>query len=465
MTEDMCSTGIWKMFFDGASSCEGAGAGVLFVAPEEKFVVPFSYRLQWDIDYTNNVCEYKALVLGLEAARKLKINNLEVYGDAELIVKQINRQYQAKHPRLRSYRNCAWDLMENVFSSVNVHFIPRAENLHADALAKAASTFTPPTTFKLKYHIEIRHRPSIPDNIQHWQVFEDDEQIKKFLEAVGEFSETHADQENQNDQIWIMQEGEDPQAFQDKIANHRMLVLKNNQIPKGLIPLERLFDQNDIPVKSTLQPQPEEVEDCDIIVPLRYSDWVENLVLVRKKSGEIRLCVDFRNLNNSSLKDNYPLPKMDHVLERVVGANRMSMIDGFSGYNQISMNEQDKEKTTFTTPWGTFMYDKMPFGLMNVGATFQRAMDIAFIGERDKFIVIYLDDLMVFSKSDKEHLVHLKQTFENCRRFGLSLNPRKLHFAMQEGKLLGHVVSKDGIKIDPKRVEAIDTINIPRNVK
>ena len=119
--------------------------------------------------------------------------------------------------------------MENFFSSVNVHFIPRVENLHVDALAKVASTFTPPTTFKLKYHIEIRHRPSIPDNIQHWQVFEDDEQIKKFLEAVGEFSETHADQENQNDPIWIMQEGEDPQAFRDKIANHHMLVLKKTR--------------------------------------------------------------------------------------------------------------------------------------------------------------------------------------------------------------------------------------------
>jgi ribonuclease HI len=262
MTEYMCSTGIWKMFSDGALSCEGVGAGVLFVALEEKFVVPFSYRLQWDIDYTNNVCEYEALVLGLEAARKLKIKNLEVYGDAELIVKQINRQYQANHPRLRSYRNCAWDLMENLFSSVNVHFIPHTENLQVDALAKETSTFTPPITFKLKYHIEIRHRPSIPDNIQHWH--EDDEQIKKFLEAVGEFSETHADQENQNDHIWIMQEGEDPQDFQDKIANHRMMVLKNNQIPKGMIPLEILFDQNNIPVKSTLQPQLEEVEDCDI---------------------------------------------------------------------------------------------------------------------------------------------------------------------------------------------------------
>ena len=94
------------------------------------------------------------------------------------------------------------------------------------------------------------------------------------------------------------------------------------------------------------------------------------MVPVRKKSGEIRLSMDFRNLNKSSLKDNYSLPKMDHVLERVVWVNIMYMIDGFSGYNQIVMNEQDKEKTAFTTPWVTFMYDKMPFGLMNAGATF-----------------------------------------------------------------------------------------------
>ena len=99
---------------------------------------------------------------------------------------------------------------------------------------------------------------------------------------------------------------------------------------------------------------------------------------VRKKSGEIRLCIDFRNLNQVSLKDNYPLPKMDHILQRVVGSQRMSMLDGFSGYNQVVVHLDDHEKTTFTTPWGTFMYAKMPFGLMNVGATFQRVMDIAF---------------------------------------------------------------------------------------
>jgi hypothetical protein len=285
-------------------------------------------------------------------------------------------------------------------------------------------------------------------------VFEDDEKIKLSLEMVDEFFETHIDQENQNDPAWIMQKGENPEKFQDKITNNHMIFLKNNQIPRGLIPLESLFDQDDIPLNSTLIPQPEEVEDCNvgtnedpkmvkiskylqaqikskyieflrqykysfswsydnlktydtsiiehkiplkhgikpfrknirhinpillsmierevnkildakIIVPLRYSEWVGNLVLVRKTNDEIRLYIDFRNLNRSSLKDNYPLLKMDHVLEKVVGANMIYMIDGFSVYNQIIVHEDDNKKNVFTTPWGTFMYDKIPFGLMN----------------------------------------------------------------------------------------------------
>jgi hypothetical protein len=108
---------------------------------------------------------------------------------------------------------------------------------------------------------------------------------------------------------------------------------------------------------------------------------------------------------------------------------------------------------------------KIPFGMMNAGATFQRAMDIAFMGEKDKFMVIYLDDITIFSKSDDEHLQHLEQIFRKCRRYGISLNPRKSHFSMPEGKLLGHIISAGGIKIDPKRVDAIQEIEIPRNKK
>jgi hypothetical protein len=174
---------------------------------------------------------------------------------------------------------------------------------------------------------------------------------------------------------------------------------------------------------------------------LRYSSWVANLVPVRKKSGEICLCVDFKNLNKCSLKDNYPLPKMDHILQGVVGAYRISFLDGYSSYNQIAVCEGDKENTAFTTPWATFMYEKNPFGLMNVGATFKRVVDIDFVGEKEKIMVIYLDDITIFSKYDDEHLKHLEWVFKKCWRYGISLNPRKSHFFMPEGNLLGQIIS------------------------
>ena len=105
--------------------------------------------------------------------------------------------------------------------------------------------------------------------------------------------------------------------------------------------------------------------------------------------------MDFRNLNKCSKKDNYPLPKMEHLLQKVSGTRVMSFLDGFSRYNQVAVHLDDQEKTAFTTPWGTFMYAKIPFGLMNDGDTFQRAMDLAFVGIKDKFVLIYLDDLTV----------------------------------------------------------------------
>ena len=141
--------------------------------------------------------------------------------------------------------------------------------------------------------------------------------------------------------------------------------------------------------------------EAGIIAPIRFLEWVSNLVPTRKKTREVRLCVHLRNLNKVSLKDNYPLPKMDHILQRVVGASIISLLDGFSGFNQILMHPDDQDKTAFTTPWGTFKYMKMPFGLKNVGATFERAMDISFAKEIHDFLVIYLDDLTTFSKSDQ----------------------------------------------------------------
>lgn len=139
----------------------------------------------------------------------------------------------------------------------------------------------------------------------------------------------------------------------------------------------------------------------------------------------------------------------------------MSPLNGYSSYNQILVHEDDRDKTTFTTPWGTFHYAKMPFGLKNVGATFQRTMDIAFANDKDVFLVVYPNDLIVFSNLDKVHLYHLKIVFQWCRKYGISHNPKKILFSMDEGKLLDHIISKGGICIDPASVEAIYKIDFP----
>ena len=252
---------------------------------------------------------------------------------------------------------------------------------------------------------------------------------------------------------------EDLKSYDTSVIQHT-IPLKPNQKPFK----QKLRRINPVLLPS-IEKELHKMFKAGIIAPIRFSEWISNLVPTRKKIGEIRLCVDLRNLNQVSLKDNYPLPKMDHILQRVVGASRISLLDGFSGFNQILVHPDDQDKTAFTTPWGTFKYVKMPFGLKNAGATFQRAMDIAFAKEIHDFLVIYLDDLTPFSKSDQEHLKHLRQIFITCRKYGISLNPKKSLFGLEEGKLLGHIISKDGIRIDPDRIQAILQMPHPRNVK
>jgi hypothetical protein len=136
------------------------------------------------------------------------------------------------------------------------------------------------------------------------------------------------------------------------------------------------------------------------------------------------------------------VPPMEEILQQVSGSQMMSLLDGFSGYNQISLNPSNSHKTTFTTCWGTYEYNKMPFGFINVGNTFQRAMAIAFKGLLGKIIVFYFNDLTFFSKEWSSHFDHLRQVLLRCRRFGISLNPKKTIFGVMEGKLLGHIVSR-----------------------
>jgi len=142
-----------------------------------------------------------------------------------------------------------------------------------------------------------------------------------------------------------------------------------------------------------------------------------------------------------------------------------SMLDGFFGYNQVLLKREDQLKTTFTTPWGTFMYLRMLFGLMNAGSTFQREIDFSFRDMIQKIIEIYQDDLIVLSKERKDHVSHLIIVFERCRKYGISLNPKKSIFGTDKGKLLGHVVLEGGIFVDPKRINSIKSVHPTANKK
>ena len=136
-------------------------------------------------------------------------------------------------------------------------------------------------------------------------------------------------------------------------------------------------------------------------------------------------------------KNNYPVPPMEQILQKVSGFEILSLLDGFSGYNQILVSPDDQLKTTFRTPWGTYAYKKMPFGLINAGATFQRAMDIAFRELINHSLVVYLYYLTVFYKCRHDHINILGKVFECCRKFGVSLNPKKTIFVVTKGILLG----------------------------
>ena len=203
--------------------------------------------------------------------------------------------------------------------------------------------------------------------------------------------------------------------------------------------------------------------DNDIIKPSE-SPWAAPTVLVPKKDGSIRYCIDFRKLNAVTLKDSYPLPRTDDTLQALNGAKYLSTIDLASGYWQVALHPDDAEKTAFTTPRGLFEFKVMPFGLCNAAATFERLMERILSGLHWKTCLIYLDDVIVFADSFQAHIDRLAEVFERLRKGGLKISPGKCCLLKQEVSFLGHVVSKDGISTDPSKVEAVRNWPVPQNV-
>jgi hypothetical protein len=169
------------------------------------------------------------------------------------------------------------------------------------------------------------------------------------------------------------------------------------------------------------------------------------LVIVPKNNGKWRVCVDYIALNKATQKDHFPLPFIDQVLDSLSGKKFFSFLDGFSGYNQIKIAPQDQDKTTFTSPWGTFAYKVLPFGLCNAPATFQRAVLGIFSDMLNDSMEIFMDDFTPYGVSFQEALENLEKVLKRCIQAQLSLSTEKFHMMMNEGIVLGHFISSQGI--------------------
>ena len=232
---------------------------------------------------------------------------------------------------------------------------------------------------------------------------------------------------------------------------------------------------DDIPVKQPYRklplPQFEEVKQHieellqKGIIQHSTSPYASPIVLVRKKNGDLRLCVDYRLLNAKTKKDAYPLPRIDETFDALHGASYFTSLDLAAGYNQVAVAPEDREKTAFVTPMGHYEYLRMPFGLSNAPATFQRLMHKCLGDQLFQILLIFLDDLLIYASSFEEMLDRLETVLLRLRAFGLKLNPRKCSFLRRKLTYLGHEISEDGIQADREKCRVIEEWETPKSLK
>ncbi|XP_023807866.1 uncharacterized protein LOC111946903 [Oryzias latipes] len=195
------------------------------------------------------------------------------------------------------------------------------------------------------------------------------------------------------------------------------------------------------------------------------SPWASPAVIVIKKDGSVRFCCDYRRLNQVTCKDAYPLPRVEEALDALGDAHLFSTLDLTAGYFQVAMNEEDQGKTAVTTPFGLFEWTRMPFGLCNAPATFQRLMGLVLGDLSFDILLVYLDDILVYSRDFESHCERLGLVFQRLRQHGLKLKPSKCFLLRPEVKFLGHLISAQGIKVDMEKVSALNSWPTPRSVK
>ena len=190
-----------------------------------------------------------------------------------------------------------------------------------------------------------------------------------------------------------------------------------------------------------IQAELDNLLEAGFIKEVKYPEWLANVVVVPKKGGKGRVCVDYTDLNDACPKDSFPLPRIDQIIDALSRHGMISFLDAFSGYHQIPMYSPDSEKTTFITPHGLFYYNVMPFGLKNVGATYRRLVTKMFRPLLGKNMEVYIDDMLVKSKERTDHTTHLQEAFNLLRAYDMKLNPLKCAFGINSSRFLGFMVT------------------------
>jgi len=207
------------------------------------------------------------------------------------------------------------------------------------------------------------------------------------------------------------------------------------------------------------------LQEARFISEIKYPAWLANTFLVKKDYGKWRMCVDYTDLDMACPKDPYPLPYTDRLIDSASGFKTLSFMDAYSGYNQIRMDPLDAPKTAFMTNNNNYHYEVMSFGLRNVGATFQRSMDIMFAAQIGRNLEVYIDDLVVKTPENAIHTTELGMIFQQVRKFNMRLNPAKCTFGVQAGKFLGFLLTSRQIEANPHKCQAIINMRSPCNVK
>ncbi|XP_052725956.1 uncharacterized protein LOC108320155 [Vigna angularis] len=403
----------------------------------------------------------------------------------EFVVDDFHSLHEKKHSFLSSLHSCIESGFESGFENDVDNVVDFDEDcdvmsvmpLPVHSLESERINHVVGSTLESDLQAPTLELKQLPDNLKYVYL-EDDEKkpviISTSLDSVQEEKLLGVLRKHKKAIGWSLA---DIPGINPSTCMHRIL------LEDGAKPVRQPQRRQNSVIMDVIKKEVTKLLQVGIIYPISDSQWVSPIHVVPKKTGltvvknerdeliparvqnSWRVCIDYRRLNQATRKDHFPLPFIDQMLERLAGKSHYCFLDGFSGYFQINIAPEDQEKTTFTFPFGTFAYRRMPFGLCNAPGTFQRCMLSIFSDFLESCIEVFMDDFTVYGSSFDACLDSLEKVLKRCIETNLVLNFEKCHFMVEQGLVLGHIISDKGIEVDPAKISVISQLPYPSCVR